>query len=345
MVIVSILFFGFPVWNLARLRGSKHVLWIITPIIIFISLFAFSNLLEERGAEFWYTIVKTAAYYWLIISMMLFAMSVIWMLVKWSFKIDGRKIFWLIIISTLLYGGIARVSGSLIVTKELNLPASNITRDYEFVHITDLHSGSTDREHAQRVVDRIQPLDPEFVVITGDFIDEFHVEPADIEPFNELTMPIYLITGNHEYYLESGKINDVIAETDIQLIDGMRIEYEELDIIGVNELATVDNTLNELGGVNPDRYTILLDHQPKTDESHRAESNGVRLMLSGHTHAGQVWPMSWLVQLQFKYISGLYEIGQMFLYVNQGTGTLGPPMRFGTANEVTSITLQPQVNN
>lgn len=342
MLLVTVLIFGLPVWNLARMRGSKNMLWGIVPIVIFLGLFQGAQLLESNGSEFWYIPIKSLSYYWLIVSMVLFGMSLIWMLVGKVFLIKPRKIFWAIIISTLTLCVSARINGERVIIKHIELPAEHITREYRFVHITDLHSGSTDVHHAEKVVQKIQSLNPEFTVITGDFIDEFHAETKDIESFNNLSTPIYLITGNHEYYLEPNKINEVIEGTKIQLIDDQRIEFNELDIIGVNELATVDSTLKNLGGINPNRYSILLDHQPIEHEAIRASQQGTHLMLSGHTHKGQVWPMGLLLKLRYKYVAGLYEIGNMFLYVNQGTGTLGPKMRFGTANEVTLITLIPK---
>ncbi len=342
MILATIIFFGLPIWNLARLQNKKHILWAIVPIVIFISLFAVANIFEAAENDFWYKIIKPLSYYWLIISMMLFAVSVGWTLLGYAFKISPKKIFWLIIISTFIYVGIAAINGQRIVVKDLDLPAQNISRQYDFVHITDLHSGSTDRVHAQNIVNKIKPLDPEFMVITGDFIDEYYATGYDIEPFNELDFPIFLITGNHEYYLENGKINEVIANTDILLIDDMKVVFDELDIIGVNELATVDQTIAGVGGIDPNRYSILLDHQPKTDEAIRASENGAELMLSGHTHKGQIWPMNWLIKLQFKYVSGLYQIGEMFLYINQGTGTLGPKLRVNSVNEITHIHLLPE---
>ncbi|MFT7327984.1 MAG: putative MPP superfamily phosphohydrolase [Crocinitomicaceae bacterium] len=341
MIIGTTVIFGLPLWNLVRLRNKKHILWAIVPIVIFLTIFASANIFEAAESDFWYKIFKSASYYWLIVSMMLFSMSLLWTLAMFAFKIPAKKIFWLIIASTLLYVAVAAVNGQRLVVKDLELPGQNITRQYDFVHITDLHSGSTDRAYAQRVVEKIKQLDPEFMVITGDFIDEYYARSYDIEPFNELDFPIFLITGNHEYYLEDGKIEEVIADTDILLIDDMKIAFDELDIIGVNELATVDQTISAIGGINVERYTILLDHQPKTSEAIRAEANGARLMLSGHTHKGQIWPMNWLIKLQFKYVSGLYEIGNMFLYVNQGTGTLGPKWRVNSVNEITHIHLKP----
>lgn len=341
-LVITIIVFGLPIWNLARLRGSRHILWAISPVVIFLSLFQGSRLLESLGDEFWYTLTKTTSYYLLIISLVLFGMSIIITLFATAFRIHNKKTFWLILGVTMVFSLGARLQGERIIIKDLTLPADHITREYNFVHITDLHSGSTDVRHAARVVEKIKSVNPEFTVITGDFIDEFYTSTEDILPFNEIETPIYLITGNHEYYLDPNKINEVIEGTHIELIDDMRVAFDELDIIGVNELATVDNTLDVLGGISPNRYTILLDHQPLEDEAQRASEQGTHLMLSGHTHNGQMWPMGLLLKMRYKYIAGLYEIGGMFLYVNQGTGTLGPKMRFGTANEVTNITLVPK---
>lgn len=340
-VVVTLVIFGLPFWNMMRLRNKKHFLWILVGPVLMLSSYFLANQLELRELTSWYIPIKAFSYYCLVIGMTFFGMSAVWALIGFTFKISKRVLFWIILVSTLLHVGVARIQGERVVIKDLVLPAENITRPYNFVHITDLHTGSTDVKHAQKVVNKIKPLKPEFMVITGDFIDEYHVEPSDIAPFKQLDFPIYLITGNHEYYLDPGTIESVIANTDIQLIDDMKIAYNELDIIGVNELETVANTLNIIGGIDESRYSILLDHQPKSDEAHHAADNGIQLMLSGHTHRGQIWPMGLLMRLRFEYIAGLYEIGDMFLYVNQGTGTLGPKMRFGTANEITLITLKP----
>lgn len=333
--------FGLPIWYLAKLRGSRHPLWLIAPPVFFIGLFGITRVLESHEMVTLYKLLKPLAYYWMILGMALFGVAVIGFFMQKTFSFSHKKTFWGIIIVTLLFGLSSGINGQRIIVKELVLPADNIIREYNFVHITDLHAGSTDVKHAQKVVNKINPLNPEFMVITGDFIDEFFVGPEDVAPFKQINFPTYLITGNHEYYLETGTIENVISETDIQLIDDMRIEFDELDIIGVNELATVDRTIDVLGGIRDDRYTILLDHQPITEEVERASARGAKLMLSGHTHNGQIWPMGLLVSLRYKYVAGLYEIGDMFLYINQGTGTLGPKMRFGTANEITYITLQP----
>jgi len=81
--------------------------------------------------------------------------------------------------------------------------------------------------------------------------------------------------------------------------------------------------------------TILLAHQPKA--AAKASARGVSLQLSGHTHGGQLWPFTWLVYLDQPYRAGLYWVGRMALYVSEGTGYWGPPLRWGTRGEVSLL--------
>ena len=86
-----------------------------------------------------------------------------------------------------------------------------------------------------------------------------------------------------------------------------------------------------------DKPSVLLYHLPRELEA--AHNAGVNLQLSGHTHNGQMFPFKYLVKLQFPYIGGLYQYKNTTLYVSQGTGTWGPPMRLGSRCEVTNLYL------
>ncbi|MCI5051231.1 MAG: metallophosphoesterase [Candidatus Pacebacteria bacterium] len=340
-LVASAVIFGLPIWNLARLKNNKHPLWIITPAVIFISSFGLARILEQPDTIGFFKFFNQLSFYWLVFGLALFGFSILGLFIQKVFTISHVKTFWGILGSTIIFFVITIVNGQHIIVKDLNLEADHISREYQFVQISDIQHGITNTSYMQRMIDKIAKVDPEFVVITGDFIDEFYVTREDINIFNQLTMPIYLITGNHEYYLPAGTLEDVISETDIQLIDRTRIQYDELDIIGINELETIDGTLDNLGGINQERYTIILDHQPITEEVKRAAARGAELMLSGHTHNGQIWPMGLLVSLEYPFVNGLYTVSDMFLYVTQGTGTVGPLMRFGTSNEITHIHLKP----
>ena len=96
----------------------------------------------------------------------------------------------------------------------------------------------------------------------------------------------------------------------------------------------VDRTLAH----RPAGTTIFLSHSPWQVE--RAAEFGVDLMLSGHTHAGQIWPFTYVVRLMYPYVVGRYEVNGMTLLVSRGTGLWGPPMRLFRPGEITAITLR-----
>jgi hypothetical protein len=91
-------------------------------------------------------------------------------------------------------------------------------------------------------------------------------------------------------------------------------------------------------GRHPATPVVLLAHQPRVIDD--AAEHGVGLVLSGHTHGGQVWPWSYLVYLQQPYIKGMHVCGGTQIYVSEGTGFWGPPMRQGTEAEITLVTLR-----
>ncbi|XOF32826.1 MAG: hypothetical protein ACL93V_12470 [Candidatus Electrothrix sp. YB6] len=90
-------------------------------------------------------------------------------------------------------------------------------------------------------------------------------------------------------------------------------------------------------GIEQGKKIILLAHQPVAVR--KAATYGVDLQLSGHMHGGQIWPFSYLVYLQQPFCKGFYRHGETLVYVNQGTGCWGPPMRVGTYNEITEFVL------
>jgi len=125
------------------------------------------------------------------------------------------------------------------------------------------------------------------------------------------------------------------------MVHKAKFKHKDVQIIGVH-FADGKHVLKEgLKDIEIDtrEYNILLHHEPKEVEV--AQEAGIDLMLSGHTHAGQIFPWNYLARLAYRCIKGLYEFKGMNIYVSQGTGIWGPPMRLGSVNEITVIDLKP----
>jgi predicted MPP superfamily phosphohydrolase len=86
--------------------------------------------------------------------------------------------------------------------------------------------------------------------------------------------------------------------------------------------------------------TILMSHIPAAAVIEEARIRGVDLMLSGHTHGGQIWPFSYAVQQRFARYAGAYDVGGMLLYVTRGAGSWGPRMRLWQPGEIVRLTLK-----
>ncbi len=228
----------------------------------------------------------------------------------------------------------------------------NLQQSYKIVQISDLHIGGLiDAQFVREIVLRINALTADIVVITGDLVD-IDVKHAKA-PLHELQnlrsrYGTYYIVGNHEYFHDVQKIIDTVTALEIKVLENENVYIGEAnkgfhlagvyDIFGYKTLSHMPD-LNKALHNTQNAPTILLAHQPRFIQEIQ---NGVDLVLSGHTHGGQIYPFKFLVQLQQPYISGLHQHNdKMQIYVNKGTGFWGPPMRLGASSEITEILLEP----
>jgi len=155
----------------------------------------------------------------------------------------------------------------------------------------------------------------------------------------------FAITGNHEFYAGLDRSLAVFRAANIEVLRDRATEAAPgLVLAGVDDLTArrqfglsdhpVDRTLSG----RPGGATIYLCHSPWQAE--RAAELGADLMLSGHTHAGQIWPFTYLVRLVYPYVAGRYAVNGMTLIVSRGTGFWGPPMRLFKRAEITLVTLE-----
>ncbi len=215
------------------------------------------------------------------------------------------------------------------------------------VQISDVHLGPIYRQrNFSRAINRINALNPEAVFITGDLFDGMDSDFMWLQdPFAKLKAKqgVYYSFGNHDLYLGFSRVKQLLAKTDINILDNKMVVVEGLQFIGINYSFNRDFNLYQaiLDQVNYDKAkaSILLYHEPKNIQF--AKDAGIDLQLSGHTHNGQIFPFNLIARLAYKgYGQGLFKLGNFNLIVNSGLGTWGPPMRTVGRGEISQIKLR-----
>jgi hypothetical protein len=210
-----------------------------------------------------------------------------------------------------------------------------IEKPLTIVLASDLHIGYHNRKaELARWVDLINAEQPDLVLIGGDIIDRSLrpvLEGNYAEEFRRIQAPVYTVLGNHEYFSNVEQSERFFKDAGIVLLKDSVAHFKGVDVIGRNDRmarrrATVKNLAANLHG-----FTILLDHQPYHLEE--AEQAGINFQFSGHTHRGQVWPISWITDAVYEKSWGHHQRGNTQYYISSGLGIWGPKIRVGTRSE------------
>ncbi|MFI0474440.1 metallophosphoesterase [Halomonas sp. HMF6819] len=224
---------------------------------------------------------------------------------------------------------------------------------YEIVHLTDLHiSRLFQAPWVEDVVEKTNALGADVILITGDLIDgTLEARRDDVAPLTLLTAPdgVFASTGNHEYYFGYETWMAHYRTLGMRTLSNEHVVIKRGDaalvLAGVNDASAAEHgdtgpdVTKALEGAPPGAPVILLDHQPRN--ARRAAGQGVDLQLSGHTHGGMMVGFDRLVaRANEGFVSGLYALDGMTLYLNSGTALWpGFALRLGKPSELTRITL------
>lgn len=255
-----------------------------------------------------------------------------------------------------LWEGLRVPSVNKLSIKIMNLPDE--LNGFRIVQLSDLHLGDIFiKEWLREVVNKVNLLEPDIVVITGDLVDKPTYKLGD--DVNLLThifskYGTFACVGNHEYYAgltewlkycEQIGLTVLLNSHTTLNIDGTALTVAGIADRGHNHPRNEpDDIIKAFSGVPDDAFRILLAHRPENARKHAEQSNNIALQLSGHTHGGQI-PILWPLVAAFNggFFKGLYKVEEMFLYISNGTGLWGGfPIRLFTQSEITEITLLPE---
>jgi predicted MPP superfamily phosphohydrolase len=213
--------------------------------------------------------------------------------------------------------------------------------------VSDIHLGPlTGTRHLGRIVDLINSVNADIVCVVGDLVDGSVAELGRFaQPLQDIESKrgAYFVTGNHEYYSGFAPWVEEVASLGVRPLRNERVELDGLDLAGVNDLGGAQfgdgpDFARALGDRDTARPVVLMAHQPVV--ARQAAPFGVDLQVSGHTHGGQMAPFNLVVKLQQPVVSGFGEVDGVPVYVTNGAGFWGPPVRVGAPPQVTLIELR-----
>ena len=242
---------------------------------------------------------------------------------------------------------------------------------YRIVQWSDAHLGTYGGRRAivERQIETINSLHPDMICFTGDLVSR---ETSEALPYRDLLASlhapdgVFSVLGNHDYdnYVtwddEQAKLADRKALCDLQTEAGWRLLNDDYALIkrGDAQLVLIGtenfgdrvgekrgSLVRAYGGLNDQNFKIQLQHNPYAWRANTLTNSNIDLMLAGHTHAWQFmiklgdWRWS-PASMHYPEWGGAYNEGGRWLYVNIGTGMVGPPMRIGATPEITVITLK-----
>jgi len=234
---------------------------------------------------------------------------------------------------------------------EINKPLSDF-KTLNIVAVSDIHLGTwVNKKKVQRLVRKINELNPDVVLIGGDIIDDNievvkHHQLVEELAKIESKYGVYSCLGNHEYISRSHQQLEYFEQNGIRMIkDTAELVNNQFYVVGRDDIQgksmngverkSLDSLLSDLDNTKP---IILLDHQPyKLDE---VSNHAVDLQFSGHTHNGQFWPLNYITGLMFEEDWGYLKKKNTHFYISSGYGTAVVPIRVGNDSEIVQFKIR-----
>jgi predicted MPP superfamily phosphohydrolase len=357
--------YAYLAWRLASTGPARALLAIPVLLVWSVPVIYWTDGREShtRGDELLHAIAYVCVG-WLNFALVLTLLRDVLLALAWIVPGTGLLQQWLGHISGpwLVAGAFMALAAGMLVAlrgprvRHVDIPIQDLAPGLDglrIVQISDLHVGPIiGRRYIQRVVHQSNRLAPDLVAITGDIVDgpvarlAPHVAPlAGLLPAGR----VFVALGNHDYYSGAAAWTAQFRSLDLQVLlnEHAIVEHRGARLLvgGVVDPAArlvhpqlAPQPTAAAGAGQPADLRVLLAHNPAL--APLGEQAGFDLQLSGHTHAGQFFPWTLAVRLvHAPHVAGLSRQGRLWVYVNPGTGSWGPPVRFGTQTELTVLRL------
>ena len=257
---------------------------------------------------------------------------------------------------TLAYLVFGTVNMQYIVPNRLTYTSDKLSDTHKFVFLSDLHVGSAQSEEIIRgALFKMTMESPEFILLGGDIVDEYTTKEEMEHIFGllgALDTPVYFIYGNHDRQPAGDKVGgrtftdeefeSAVRSNGITILDDEWVEVaSDLVLFGRDDITHADRqALSDIPARPAGKYVVMVDHSPYQKED--ITNSGADLQLSGHTHAGQIFPLKTLYSLAGFDAYGTYHYGDTDLYVSSGIAGWSFPFRSEEGCHFEVVTLKPQ---
>ncbi|QIQ22077.1 metallophosphoesterase [Zophobihabitans entericus] len=336
----------------------KKIFWVV---IILASLSFILTRIFAKPDDYWFPLLSNYIFSFVLCLFFTCILFDIFFVLRYAFTRQRLKpkrkikMAYLVIAIGMFAIGLHSASSPRTIIYDITIDKPALVKDLRIVQLSDIHvSETTSPESIKELVNKVNSLNADFIFITGDTLD------MALFPYLEKGLPAILATlkstygtivifGNHEHYgtrlvTEKNTLDDITKAFEDSNMLVLRDQVKYYPELGISLIGRDDYVVPQLGRtrlelndlitqVDTAKPVLLLDHQPRfLPEAARA---GVDVMYSGHTHAGQVFPMNLLVEMMYDNAWGQYMIGNHFTsIVSSGYGLWGPPIRLLTQAEI-----------
>lgn len=293
-------------------------------------------------------ILSWVGYTWMLVMLYSLIVLPIFNLIYFLNKKRGIKWFGYAIFTVLLFVfiyGSYNVWNPIVVSYDVEIEKKTELDELKILMVSDIHINETiGSSYLNWLINKSKEIKPDIIFLAGDVIDnsiEPYLKNKVGETLSGLKAPmgVYAVLGNHEYY--GGHIPIFLEEMNDIDVSVLVDEVTNIDdlfyVVGREDYSSKDRkSIEELThSLNKEKPIFLIDHQPR--ELEKASAAGVDIMVSGHTHKGQLFPGNYITKAIFENHYGLYKKENLHSIVSSGFGLWGPPFRIGSRSEVVEI--------